>query len=372
MKITYIANIRFPTEKAHGVQIMSVTEAFANLGIDVELLVSDRESLIKDDPFNFYGIETKFPIKKIKTIDLTHYGHILRSSAYHLERVTFVRGALKYAWANKENVFYTRDELTFLVFSLFNIKIFYEMHTMPRKIFIYKQALKKSSKIVSITNGLKEKLAMSGIEKDKIIVAPDGVNLKKFLVSNKRHEARLRIGLKDDDFVVMYIGLLDEWKGYKTLLEASKLLKNEGVKVVLVGGSEKQIEGLKKRYKGVIFTPFIPYSELPIIQQAGDILAIPNSKKYDISRVYTSPLKLFAHMASGIPIISSDLPSLREILTEDTTEFFKPDDPISLSNKIIELKKSKEKRTYLYENALKEVRKYSWENRAKIILDAIK
>ena len=55
MKLKYLANIRFPTEKAHGIQIMSMCEAFAANGLAVELAVanravSDRFVKIKEDP----------------------------------------------------------------------------------------------------------------------------------------------------------------------------------------------------------------------------------------------------------------------------------------------------------------------------------
>ena len=42
MKILYIANIRLPAEKAHGIQIMKMWEAFADLGYGVELVVPWR------------------------------------------------------------------------------------------------------------------------------------------------------------------------------------------------------------------------------------------------------------------------------------------------------------------------------------------
>jgi len=53
MKIIYIANIRIPTEKAHGIQIVKMCEAFSNQKLKVELVLPWRFNKIKEDIFNF-------------------------------------------------------------------------------------------------------------------------------------------------------------------------------------------------------------------------------------------------------------------------------------------------------------------------------
>lgn len=54
----------------------------------------------------------------------------------------------------------------------------------------------------------------------------------------------------------MYIGLLDSWKGYQTLLDASAKLLDENIRVVIIGGFGDQVQKLKLRYPQVIFTGF--------------------------------------------------------------------------------------------------------------------
>ncbi len=49
MKLVYIANVRIPTEKAHGYQICKMCEEFSSQGIKVELWVPTRENNIKED-----------------------------------------------------------------------------------------------------------------------------------------------------------------------------------------------------------------------------------------------------------------------------------------------------------------------------------
>jgi len=59
MKLIYLANIRMPTEKAHGVQIMKMCEAFSENGVSVDLIVSERGDA-KKDPFQYYGVKNNF------------------------------------------------------------------------------------------------------------------------------------------------------------------------------------------------------------------------------------------------------------------------------------------------------------------------
>ncbi len=71
MKLIYVANIRLPTEKAYGVQIMKTCEAIARLGIDVRLIIPTRKSIAFAgvNPFEHYGVEKNFTIQRIPTID---------------------------------------------------------------------------------------------------------------------------------------------------------------------------------------------------------------------------------------------------------------------------------------------------------------
>ncbi|MBA4715368.1 MAG: hypothetical protein H2015_02125, partial [Chloroflexi bacterium] len=72
MKIVYITNARLPTEKAHGVQIVKMSEAFSSLNNDVTVISPKRvqkEISHKTDIFNFYDIENIFEHKLVNFID---------------------------------------------------------------------------------------------------------------------------------------------------------------------------------------------------------------------------------------------------------------------------------------------------------------
>ena len=110
---------------------------------------------------------------------------------------------------------------------------------------------------------------------------------------------------------------------------------------------------------------------MPLYMRAADMLVIPNSAKEDISRLYTSPMKLFEYMASGTPIIASDLPSLREILNESNSSFFIADDVQDLSRVIGEVSSNHKKAQEKAVLASEQVKKYTWQRRAQSILDFV-
>src|SRR3989338_7774332 len=81
MKIIYLANARIPTEKAHGLQIMKMCEAFSLLKtenrkskIEVGLIAPRRFNKIKQSPFKYYDVQPIFKITKLPCLDLTFFG----------------------------------------------------------------------------------------------------------------------------------------------------------------------------------------------------------------------------------------------------------------------------------------------------------
>lgn len=357
-----------PTEKAHGIQIMKMCEAFASNGHEVVLVVPNRETSVNEDPFVYYNVRPNFSIRKLSTIDLTGYGKWgfrVQSITYSIA-VLFLMRSL-----SRENmVIYSRDELPLFLLSFGNRKLMWETHMGHMNIFI-RRLIKEKVSIVAITNGLKDFYIKHGASSNLIHIAPDGVDLKEFHENYSQTESRKILGLPTDKKIVMYIGLFDEWKGYKTLLEASKSLAyNSNILFVLIGKG-KDMDSLKSQYPEAIFLGYRPYNELPINQKAADVLVIPNSGKTKISSHYTSPIKLFAHMASGVPIVASDLPSLREIIDDTTAYLFEPDNAKSLEQAILGAIVDSEGSEKKALNAKDRSIQYSWIERARGILEFI-
>jgi glycosyltransferase involved in cell wall biosynthesis len=362
MKIAYVANIRFPTEKAHGVQIAKACEAFTKAGEDVTLIVPLRRTPINVPALAYYGIQTSFIVRVLFCIDWVWLGKI----GFWIESITFALATVQYLKANPQTVVYGRDELILSILQMFGVKtIFWESHDGTWNSASRAMA-KHAQGIVVVSNGLKDFYIRKGIAPERICAVPNGIALADFAHPESKEVSRARLGLPLDKKIALYIGRLDGWKGADTLLEASTLLPD--VLVTIIGGEPLQVEKLHKKYPAVAFLGYCPYSELPNNQAAADILVVPNTAKDKVSFSFTSPLKLIAHMASHRTTVASDLPSIRELVDGTSAVLVIPDNPEALADGIRRALQNPQ----LAEQAYARVSTLDWQIRAKRIVDFIK
>jgi glycosyltransferase involved in cell wall biosynthesis len=364
MKLTYLANIRLPTEKAHGIQIMKMCEAFARTGTQVELVVPKRHNAIVEDPFDYYGVERIFTITTLPAYSLVGWGR----SGFLIQAIGFARAVRRYLRQTKPDIVYSRDKVVLLLLPQ-TTPFVWEIHTGESR-RVARILGKRAKAIVAITNSLAVECDALGIPREKIIVAHDGVDLKQFSVLISQKEARQKLGMPLDKKLVVYTGHLYAHKGADTLAEAMIFFAPD-VLAVIVGGTETDLKRFRATYrdsKNILIVGQRPHADIPHYLKAADVLVLPNSMTSEASRLHTSPMKLFEYMASGVPIVASDVPSLREIIDESMANFFTPDDPESLARVVSDV-------FARYPLALEKASKtraiatrYSWDARAHNIL----
>ena len=374
MKLLYVANARIPTEKAHGLQIMKTCEAFTKPYHDVELIIPSRRNPLKEhDPFEYYSINSHFVITRLPTLDLVEFGKF----GFFIQSFTFAICAAWYIHKQKSDLIYARDEKSLYFLSLLkkNVdNIMLEVHTNTYNFFM-RQLLQKSLRLITITHGLKHFYTERGVPDKQIIVAPDALDERLFVISMSKEDARKKLRLPLDNKIIVYTGHLYGWKGAQYVAEAANMLP-PNTAVYFVGGTERDIKRFKKECaskKNVHIVGHRPHSEMPLWQRAADVLVLPNSAKEEISRLYTSPAKLFEYMASGRPIVASNIPSLSEVLNTKNAVLVAPDSANALAEGILALLSDKEMAELLALQAKRDVAQYTWNIRVQTILrDAIK
>lgn len=380
MKIVYIANIRIPTEKAHSIQIMKMCEAFDSQGIEVELIIPTRRNNLGESKiFEYYGIKKPFKVKKIPSTDLLGGTMSFGRVFYWIDLITFLFSLYFLLRFEKGSVIYSRDPILLLPFSRRDYKLLMEIHSLPARHFSFLKLLSRATLVITITKYLKNLLIENGFSENKVIVASDAVDIEAFDITISQREARRKLCLPEDKILIGYVGMLKTMnmeKGIDTILKSLKFIASD-VMLVLVGGHQNDVRFYRELAKGLgitdktIFVGRVAPTLVPIYLKAFNILVapFPDNKHY---RYYMSPLKLFEYMASGVPIIVSDLPSLKEIVNESMVNFFKPNDPKDLSFVITNIINYYDDALGKAKKSLENVQNYSWRKRAQNILNFIR
>jgi glycosyltransferase involved in cell wall biosynthesis len=378
MKLAYITNSRIPTEKAHGYQVCKMCLEFSRLGVEVLLYFPTRKNDIEDNIFNYYKINNNFKTKKIKSFDFISLERWLFFRGYWLQNIYFLIKLFLNRPA-RNSLIYTRDvEIAFL-FKLLKYKVAYENHRVPKKKRLFKFLARNCDKIIVLTFEIKQLFIKMGVEENKIIISPDGVDLNIFDINANKEQARDILKLPKDKIILGYTGsftTMGEDKGIADIIKSLRRL-DDNIIFMGVGGSSSDQNYYKKIAKErglqdrVLFFNKVDLKKLAIYQKACDILLMPFPWTEHYA-YFMSPLKMFEYMASLRPIIASDLPSVRDVLNDRNCFLCKPGDYHNLALTIQKVINNSAQAKNIAKQAFEDVKKYTWSKRAKNIINFIK
>ena len=298
---------------------------------------------------------------------------------------------LKFSQKNNIDTIYCREErlLFFLIF--FNnfffrlkIKFAYEVHQMIEtgfvNLFVERTLSFFIDKYIFVTKYLADMYQKKyGFKNTRIAVAPDGVDFAIFDINISKEEAREKLNLPQDKKIIGYCGrfkTMGEDKGFFDILESLKYLP-ENVVFTAMGGKPRHVEEFQKIAENMeignraTFRGHEVQSIVALHQKAFDVLLMPFPKTTHYS-YYMSPMKMFEYMASRRPIVSSDLPSIREVLNEQNAILVEPGNPRALAEGIKKVLDNPEFAQIIANQAYEDVKQYTWEKRAERIFKHLK
>ncbi|MBP9668975.1 MAG: glycosyltransferase family 4 protein [Candidatus Pacebacteria bacterium] len=335
MKLFLIFHGRFPSEKAAALFAAKSAEAFAREGVRVELLVPRRLGRDLKDPHTYYALDRNFSVHYLPVFDVFNIP-LLRPVAFWISFFSFSLSVFVYLIfkARKTDMVYSNETLPLVMLNPFFKNTLYEVHDFPEQNLWFYRSLFGGVQHLLSTNTWKARMLTErfGIAHEKIFVEPNAVETTMFAISESRAQARAKLGIPVEGKVVVYTGHLYSWKGVDTLASAASLLPN--VSFYFVGGTVQDVKHFScvwGHHENIHMMGHRPHTEIPLWQRAADILVLPNTAKEEISAHYTSPMKLFEYMASGTPIVASNLPSIREI-AEGRATLVEPDSPQALAH----------------------------------------
>lgn len=356
-RLLLIFHGRYPSEKAAAIFAEASARSFEAEGYAVTILAPRRRGRGKDSRAVY-----------LPTLDL--FGLVPHALAFRISYFVFSLSASLYLFFTRPrtDLVYSNEALPLWVLSQFFPHTVYELHDYPEQYAWFYRGLLRRVRGVVVTNQIKaERVTREfALDRAKLLVEQNAVDMKMFGGSVSREVARQSVGFSSDQKHVVYTGHLYGWKGVDTLAQAFRFLP-PNTRVYLIGGTAEDVARMQKEYlhtQNIIFKGNRPHEEIPLWQKAADVLVLPNTAKERISAEDTSPMKLFEYMASGTPIVASRLPSITEIVDNTTAWLVEPDNPEALAAGIKEALASSE-REVRAARARTWVEDHTWEKRAK-------
>ena len=380
MRILYFADVRFPLERANGIQTMETCYALAERGHTVHLIVKPDTHTPARDPFEFYGLQ--------RTKALVVEQANVPPGAGFLQRVAYMSFAFGRAFGKtRADVIMTRDlgvaSALLRMPKTMRAPLVYEAHgyapevsaalpdliataekpsaaKLQRLAAREERVWKGVDGYITITQGLADDLAQRFGPRQHLAVVPDGMRMPDSGLTALPAEP-----------VVAYAGHLYAWKGVDVLVRALALVP--GVKGLIVGGAEQEPDlarlkalaaelGIADR---VTFTGHLAPADVRAQLAKATVLALPNPASA-ISTKFTSPLKLFEYMAAGRAIVASDLPAIREVLQDNEQALLvAPGDANALADAIRRLVSDRALAERLGRAAFAAAPAYTWAKRAE-------
>lgn len=165
---------------------------------------------------------------------------------------------------------------------------------------------------------------------------------------------RINLGVQKNELFAITVGFLTETKGFANLLEAAAVVRQKGypVRFIWVGDtSRRALHAFNRKIKRLNLKGSVIYlgfrEDIISILKCSDFVICPSFNE-------SLPLSIIEAMAAGKSVISTNWGGVSECVIDGETGFIVPiNDPIKLSEKIIELCEDKKKRKKFGENALK-------------------
>ena len=231
--------------------------------------------------------------------------------------------------------------------------------------YLYKYFSRKVDKLIVISENIKQSLEKLNIPEEKIEIIPPYIDFTKFKPDISDKELRIKLGIHDDDIILMYLGNLTETKGIDQVLELLYNCKKYFPNVKLLSGLELTHTGTGERIE-YIKTTIKNYNlqnniiEMGLIQNIeryfdiADILIAPFKDTFDVADY---PLTILESMAVGTPVVTTPVGGIPEIIKNKQNGILvQYGDINSLTSEVIHLIEDEQTRRILGKTAMSDIR----------------
>lgn len=226
---------------------------------------------------------------------------------------------------------------------------------------ISKLILRAADAALALTEDMKTE--MQKICSRDVNVIPNGIDLESFEDLPIKEAIRGRLGLNNDDNLILFVGTFRPVKGLRYLIQAMNIIKQKGTSMrLMLVGYGKERDYLKSLIEGLNLEGYVAFAgkvlneKVPQYMAAADILVLPS-----LSEGF--PVTILEAMASGLPIVATRVGGLPEIIKDEKNGFLvEPANPEQIADKVLTLLADVSLRQKMSETNRNKVQQYSWQN----------
>ena len=177
---------------------------------------------------------------------------------------------------------------------------------------------------------------------------------------------------KDRQHLAIYSGALYRFKGIDLLIEVAQQLPH--VQFAITGGTPEQVDyyrqlAREKQVENIDFLGWIlPRSRLISLLQSADILVHPHCSGEAAN--FTNPVKFFQYLASGTPIVATEIPPLLPFKSAPIAAgWCQPDNPTEFAQCLTSILQNYGRKLEGYESNIEYAQQFTWEERAVKIMN---
>ena len=197
-------------------------------------------------------------------------------------------------------------------------------------------------------------------------------NLPNEMQISHSNTLREKLGLKNEQRVFLYQGMLGKGRGIEVLLNAFENRRSSEAVIVFMGfgALKEQIKGYAARSENIFFVPAVSYAEIPLYTGSADV-GVNSVEATCLSYMYSLPNKLFEYIQSEIPVLTNPLPDCAALVNEYKVGRVIPVWNVVGINEVIDDMVKED--LSLYEDHLKSAKKIlNWEVEEQVLISAYK
>ncbi len=378
MRIGIFTEVYKPYVSGVVTSVLMLKKSLEDLGHDVYVVTINMDKMK-------YEYDEKEHVLKVPGIESGIYDNFMISSIYPIKALKTIK-----KW--KLDIIHTHTEGSMgtygrLLSKQFNIPVVHTYHTMyedyiylltkghfdkpAKKVLEYVTMFycdKTVSELIVPTKKTYDLFKIKyGMDRDVNII-PTGIDVDRFKKSNfdKKEivDLRHKLGIKDDDFVLLLVSRIsEEQKNIKFLVDSQKLLnkKYKNIKLLVIGDGP-DLEYFKKiSNENTIFTGMIPWNEVAKYYQLGNVFVTA-------SKTETQGLTVIEGMAASLPVICMNDDSFKIAVIEDYNGLFFSNKKEYI-NDVEKLYKNKDKYITMSKQAFNSSKQFSVKYYGERILD---